>query len=118
MQPSLPYLATQFKLSEQVIVLGTVAFQQVLPVNTNRYAIVFCSVTGGLINLARNPNGPLTGSVTLANATNASAQLIIFSFDEVGALVQDNWFAVGGIAGQSLGINEVMYVPTGQPEPG
>lgn len=118
MRPSLPYLGSQFKLSELVITLGAVAFQQVLPVNTNRYAIVFCSVTGGLINLARNPNGPLTGSLTLANATNASAQVIILSFADVGALVQDNWFAVGGIAGQSIGINEVMYVPTGQPEPG
>jgi hypothetical protein len=113
MRPSLPYLATQFKLSEAVIALGTTSFTQVLGVNSNRYSILFCSVTGGQINLARNPNTPLTGSLTLANAANASEQFIILTFDELGPLVQDAWFAVGNIAGQSLGINEVMYVPTG-----
>lgn len=114
MRPTLPFLATQFKLAESVTALGIAAFAQVLPVNTNRYAIVFCSVAGGQINLTRNPNGPLSGSLTLANATNASVQLVILTFDEVGPLVQDAWFAVGNIAGQSLGVNEVMYLPTGE----
>ena len=113
---TLPYLATQFKLAEQVVALGTTALQQVLPVNSNRYAIIFCSVNGGQINLGRNANGPLSGSLTLANAANASAQFIVLTFDEVGPIVQDNWFAVGNVVGQILGINEAMYLPTGPVE--
>lgn len=112
MRPSLPYLGTQFKLTESVIALGTTAFTPVLPQNPNRFAIIFCSVTGGQINLARNPNLPLSGSLTLANAANASEQFVVLTFDELGSLVQDNWFAVGNVAGQSLGVNEIMYVPT------
>lgn len=112
MPVTLPYLNTQFKLAEQVIALGTATFVQVLPVNSNRYALIFCSVAGGQINLSRNPNGPLSGSLTLANANNASMQLIVLTFDEVGPIVQDNWFAVGGIVGQSLGIHEAMYLPS------
>ena len=112
MRPTLPSLATQFKLSELVVALGTTAFVQVLPVNSNRYAIVFCAVDGGQVNLARNPNGPLSGSLTLANAANASAQYIVLTFADVGPLVQDNWFAVGAVPGQSLGVQEIMYIPT------
>jgi hypothetical protein len=114
MRVTLPYLATQFKLAESIVALGTAAFTQILPVNTNRYAVLFCSVLGGQINLSRNANGPLTGSLTLANAANASVQFMTLNFDEVGGLVQDAWFAVGNIAGQSIGINEVMYLPTGE----
>lgn len=114
MRVSLACLGTQFKLTEQVIPLGTTAFQQVLGQNPNRYAIIFCAVTGGQVNLARNPNLPLVGSLTLANAANASEQFIVLTFDELGSLVQDNWFAVGNVPGQSIGVNEVMYVPTGE----
>jgi hypothetical protein len=113
MRPSLPYLGSQFKLTEQVIALGTVTFTPVLTMNPNRYAVLFCSVNGGQINLARNPNGPLTGSLTLANAANASSQYILLTWDEVASLVQDDWFAIGNIAGQAIGVNEVQYIPTG-----
>jgi hypothetical protein len=113
MKPSLPYLGTQFKLTESVIALGTTSFTPVLAQNPNRYSILFCSVTGGQINLSRLANGPLSGSLTLANAANASEQFIVLTFEELGSLVQDNWFAVGNVVGQSIGVNEVMYVPTG-----
>lgn len=118
MRPSLPYLGSQFKLTEQVFALNNGALIQVLPSNTNRYAIIFCSVSGGQINLARNQNIGTGGSITLANAANASIQDLILTFADVGSLVQDTWFAASKGPAETLGVNEVMYVPTGQPEPG
>jgi len=112
MRPTLPYLTSQFKLAEYQIALPVGSFVQVLPSNTNRYAIVFCSTFGGQVNLSRNPNATGNGSLTLANAANASMQDLILTFSDVGPLVGDAWFACALIAGQVLGINEIMYLPT------
>lgn len=112
MRPSLPYLATQFKLTEQVFPLTNGGYTQVLGANPNRYAIIFCSVTGGQINLARNPNIGPQGSITLANAANASIQDLILTWDDVAALVTDAWFAQSKGPADTLGVNEIMYVPT------
>jgi hypothetical protein len=113
MRPSLPYLGTQFKNTEQVFALNNVSLTQVLPSNPNRYAVIFSTISGGQINLCRNPQIGVNGSLTLANAANASLQNIVLTFADVGSIVQDTWFAASKGAAETLGVNESMYVPTG-----
>jgi len=112
MKLSLPTLSAYFKLREKIIVLSTTTFTQVLEPNANRYSVLFCSVSGGQIDLARTEPASKPGSLTLANAANASIQFITLTFEEHGALVHDQWWAVSdGIIAQTLGVNEVIWQP-------
>lgn len=114
MRPGLPFLGAQFKLVENVFALTNTGITQVLQHNSNRFAIIFCAVTGGQINMARDATFLPNGSLTLANAANASVQDLVLTFTDVGALVQEAWFAQSKGPADSLGIHEIIYMPTGE----
>lgn len=109
---SLPFLSTQFRLIENVFSLTNAGPTEVMVQNANRFAFILCAVTGGQINLARSTAFFPDGSLTLANAANASVQDLVLTFTDVGALVQEMWFAQSKGPADKLGVHEIIYVPT------
>lgn len=111
MTKSLPVLGADFTLRELTFALNNITPTQVLTNNPNRYAIVFCTVTGGQINLGRSAAVFPGGSLTMANAANASQQYIVLTWNDVAALVQDQWWAESKGAAETIGIQEILYTP-------
>jgi hypothetical protein len=110
----LPILATYFVTRESQVVVPVGSYVPLISNNGNRWSVLFCSVTGGQVNLVRNQNLPLSGSLTLANAANASEQFILLAFKELGPAVQEAWFGTSGTGvAETVGITEVIYQPPG-----
>ena len=113
MDVPLPVLASYFVVREFQIPLPLGPPVQLLTPNSNRWALLFCSLGGTTIGLMRNANLASPGSLTLANAANASNQFVLLTFRDVGPVVQDQWFGVAvGVAG-TIGIQEIVYQPPG-----